>query len=168
MGLLSVGVSLTSSLALFARIFEYLDLPVEVDDPATRSTVDPDPGRRVTCASRTSRFSYPGTDTAAVDRRQPRRARPARRWPWSARPGPARARSPRSSPGSTTRRPAASRIDGIDLRDLRLADLAAIVGVVSQETYLLHTTVRENLRYAQPDATDAEIEAPPAPRRSTT
>jgi len=50
------------------------------------------------------------------------------------------------------------RIDGIDLRDLRLADLAAVVGVVSQETYLLHTTVRENLRYARPDATDAEIE----------
>src|SRR5713101_707533 len=50
------------------------------------------------------------------------------------------------------------RIDGIDIRDMRLADLAAIVGVVSQETYLLHTTVRENLRYAKPGATDAEIE----------
>ena len=49
-------------------------------------------------------------------------------------------------------------IDGVDLRDLKLADLAAIVGVVSQETYLLHTTVRENLRYAKPGATDAEIE----------
>ena len=49
-------------------------------------------------------------------------------------------------------------IDGIDVRDLRLADLAAIVGVVSQETYLLHTTVRENLRYARPDATDQQIE----------
>ena len=42
---------------------------------------------------------------------------------------------------------------------MRLANLAAIVGVVSQETYLLHTTVRENLRYAKPGATDAEIEA---------
>src|SRR6202042_202457 len=52
----------------------------------------------------------------------------------------------------------AVRIDGTDIRDLRLADLAAIVGVVSQETYLLHTTVRENLRYARPSATDAEIE----------
>jgi ATP-binding cassette subfamily B protein len=41
---------------------------------------------------------------------------------------------------------------------MRLTDLAAIVGVVSQETYLLHTTVRENLRYARPEATDAEIE----------
>jgi ATP-binding cassette subfamily B protein len=50
-------------------------------------------------------------------------------------------------------------IDGIDLRDMRLADLARIVGVVSQETYLLHTTVRENLRHARPDATDADIEA---------
>jgi ABC-type uncharacterized transport system YnjBCD ATPase subunit len=49
-------------------------------------------------------------------------------------------------------------IDGTGLRDLRLADLAAIVGVVSQETYLLHATVRENLRYAKPGATDAEIE----------
>src|SRR5436190_8263054 len=51
------------------------------------------------------------------------------------------------------------RIDGIDIRDIRLADLASIVGIVSQETYLLHTTVRENLRYAKPDATDAELEA---------
>jgi ATP-binding cassette subfamily B protein len=42
---------------------------------------------------------------------------------------------------------------------MRLADLARIVGVVSQETYLLHTTVRENLRHARPDATDADIEA---------
>jgi ATP-binding cassette subfamily B protein len=41
---------------------------------------------------------------------------------------------------------------------MRLTDLAAIVGVVSQETYLLHTTVRENLRYARPEATDARIE----------
>jgi len=49
-------------------------------------------------------------------------------------------------------------IDGIDVRRLRLADLAQIVGVVSQETYLLHATVRENLRYARPEATDAEIE----------
>ncbi len=50
------------------------------------------------------------------------------------------------------------RIDGIDIRDMRLTDLAAVVGVVSQETYLLHATVRENLRYARPEATDAEIE----------
>jgi ATP-binding cassette subfamily B protein len=49
-------------------------------------------------------------------------------------------------------------IDGIDIREMKLTDLAAVVGVVSQETYLLHTTVRENLRYAKPSATDGEIE----------
>ena len=49
-------------------------------------------------------------------------------------------------------------IDGVDLRALSLGELSGIVGVVSQETYLLHTTVRENLRYARPGATDAEIE----------
>jgi len=50
-------------------------------------------------------------------------------------------------------------IDGVDVRDLSFASLAAIVGVVSQETYLLHATVRENIRFARPDATDAEVEA---------
>src|SRR5690606_12982070 len=49
-------------------------------------------------------------------------------------------------------------LDGIDLRDLPSAERAAVVGVVSQETYLLHATIRENLRFANPDATDAQIE----------
>lgn len=49
-------------------------------------------------------------------------------------------------------------IDGVDVRDLELGTLARIVGVVSQESYLLHTTIRENLRFAAPSATDAEIE----------
>ena len=50
-------------------------------------------------------------------------------------------------------------IDGVDLRELTFASLADTVGVVSQETYLFHASVRENLRFARPDATDAEIEA---------
>ena len=50
-------------------------------------------------------------------------------------------------------------IDGIDVRDLSLVSLAATVGVVSQETYLFHASVRENLRFARPEASDAEIEA---------
>jgi ATP-binding cassette subfamily B protein len=49
-------------------------------------------------------------------------------------------------------------IDGVDVRDLSFEALAATVGVVSQETYLLHASVRENLRFAEPDATDEEIE----------
>ena len=50
------------------------------------------------------------------------------------------------------------RIGGVDVRELAAASLAGLVGVVSQETYLFHASVRENLRFAKPDATDAEIE----------
>ena len=156
MGLLGVGVSLTSSLALFARIFEYLDLPVEVDDPVDPVRLDP---TRVAGHLRFDdvTFRYPGGDTAAV-------AGVSLDVP----AGTTLALVGETGSGKSTLAalvarlydPTAGRvtIDGVDLRDIKLADLASIVGVVSQETYLLHTTVRENLRYAKPDATDDEIE----------
>ncbi|MFY1594300.1 ABC transporter ATP-binding protein [Micromonospora sp. WMMD737] len=156
MGLLNVGVSVTASLALFARIFEYLDLPVEVDDPAEPVDVDP---RRIRGELRLSdvTFHYPGSDTAAVAGIT-----------LDVPAGSGLALVGETGSGKSTLAALISRlhdptsgritVDGVDLRNLRLADLAAIVGVVSQETYLLHTTVRENLRYARPDATDAEIE----------
>ena len=50
------------------------------------------------------------------------------------------------------------RIDGVDVRDLSFETLREAVGVVSQETYLFHGTVRENLRFARPDATDEEVD----------
>src|SRR4029079_15982642 len=49
-------------------------------------------------------------------------------------------------------------IDGVDVRDLRHASLDAIVGVVSQETYLFHASIADNLRFAKPDASDVELE----------
>ena len=155
-GLLNTGVSVISSLALFARIFEYLDLPVEVDDPAHPVEIDP---AQVTGHVRFEdvSFAYPGADRPAVsgvDLDVPA--------------GRTLALVGETGSGKTTLASLVARlydpssgsvrIDGIDIRDIRLADLAAIVGVVSQETYLLHTTVRENLRYAKPEATDAEIE----------
>ncbi len=156
MGLLNVGVSLTSSLALFARIFEYLDLPVEVGNPANPVPIDPARiGGHVRFEDVT--FAYPDSATAAVagvnlDIPQ----------------GTTLALVGETGSGKSTLASLVARlydptggritIDGIDVRDLRLADLAAVVGVVSQETYLLHTTVRENLRYAKPAATDTEIE----------
>jgi ATP-binding cassette, subfamily B, bacterial len=156
-GLLDVGVSLVSSLALFARIFEYLDLLVEVDDPAAPVDVDP---ARVEGHVRVENvtFTYPGSDAAAIAGIT-----------LDVPPGSTLALVGETGSGKSTlaalvarlHDPDAGRItiDGIDLRDMRLADLARIVGVVSQETYLLHTTIRENLRYARPDATDADIEA---------
>ena len=155
-GLLSTGVSVISSLALFARIFEYLDLPVDVDDPAHPVEIEP---ARVTGHVRLEDvgFAYPGADRPAlsgVDLDVPA--------------GRTLALVGETGSGKTTLASLIARlydpssgsvrIDGVDIRDIRLADLAAIVGVVSQETYLLHTTVRENLRYAKPGATDAEIE----------
>ncbi|SCL46396.1 ATP-binding cassette, subfamily B [Micromonospora chersina] len=157
MGLLNVGVSLTASMALFARIFEYLDLPVEVADPAHPVALDP---ARVRGHLRFSdvTFSYPGSDTAAVAGVN-----------LDVPAGTSLALVGETGSGKSTLAALISRlhdpdagritIDGVDLRDVRLADLAAVVGVVSQETYLLHATVRENLRYAKPDATDADIEA---------
>ncbi len=155
-GLLSTSVSVISSLALFARIFEYLDLPVEVDEPAHPVRVDP---ARVTghVSFQGVGFTYPGADRpalAGIDLDVPA--------------GSTLALVGETGSGKTTLGSLVARlydptcgsvrIDGTDIRDMRLADLAAIVGVVSQETYLLHTTVRENLRYAKPGATDAEIE----------
>ncbi|MFG1712431.1 ABC transporter ATP-binding protein [Micromonospora sp. NPDC049203] len=157
MGLLNVGVTLTASLALFARIFEYLDLPVEVAEPDRPVPLDPATARghlRVEDVT----FSYPGSDTAAL-------AGVSLDVP----AGTSLALVGETGSGKSTLAALISRlhdpdagrvtIDGIDLRDLRPADLAAVVGVVSQETYLLHGTVRHNLRYARPDATDADIEA---------
>jgi ATP-binding cassette subfamily B protein len=155
-GLLGTSVSVISSLALFARIFEYLDLPVDVDDPA--DPVEIDPARITGHVSFTDvSFSYPGADRAAL-------AGVSLDVP----AGRTLALVGETGSGKTTLASliarlydptsGAVRIDGTDIRDMRLADLAAIVGVVSQETYLLHTTVRENLRYARPGATDAEIE----------
>jgi ATP-binding cassette subfamily B protein len=157
MGLLNVGVSITASLALFARIFEYLDLPVEIADPA--DPVPSDPARvRGHVRFEGVTFTYPGSPVPAVDAVS--LDLPA---------GTTLALVGETGSGKSTlaslvarlHDPTAGRItiDGVDLRDLRLADLARIVGVVSQETYLLHTTVRENLRYAKPGARDAEIEA---------
>jgi len=156
-GLLSTSVSVISSLALFARIFEYLDLPVEVGEPARPVSIDQ--GRitgHVTLQDVT--FAYPGADRpalAGIDLDVPAGSTLAL---------VGETGSGKTTLGSLIARlydpgSGSVRIDGTDIREIALADLAAIVGVVSQETYLLHTTVRENLRYARPGATDAEIEA---------
>src|SRR6266851_8397933 len=155
-GLLNTGVSVVSSLALFARIFEYLDLPVEVDDPVHPVEIVPEVMAGHVRLDGVS-FTYPGADRPAVTRIA-----------LDVPAGTTLALVGETGSGKTTLASLVARLydpgsgsvrlDGIDIRDIRLTDLAAVVGVVSQETYLLHATVRENLRYAKPEATDTEIE----------
>ncbi|WP_127480437.1 ABC transporter ATP-binding protein [Nocardioides pantholopis] len=153
MGLLNVGVDLTASLALFSRIFEYQDLPVEIDDPAAPTRIG-----RVRGEVRLEHvgFSYGETDVLHdIDLVVPA--------------GSSLALVGATGSGKSTLASLVARLhdptsgtvrlDGVDLRELALADLAEAVGVVTQETYLLHASVRDNLRHARPDATDDQIVA---------
>jgi ATP-binding cassette subfamily B protein len=155
MGLLNVGVQLTGSLALFARIFEYLDLPVDVADPVHPRDASTLRGH-LRLADVT--FTYAGASTPALGGVN-----------LDVPAGTSLALVGETGSGKSTIAALIARlydptsgqvtIDGVDVRELRLADLAGVVGVVSQDTYLLHATVRENLRYAKPDATDDELVA---------
>jgi ATP-binding cassette subfamily B protein len=155
--LLSVGTDVEASLALFDRIFEYLDLPVDIVEAA--DPVEMRPGELL------GEVRLEGVGF-----------RYGENYPWTLHDinleVPAGTRTAivgETGAGKTTLgylvarlyEPQAGRvtIDGVDVRDASFASLAATVGVVSQETYLFHATVRENLRFASPDSTDEEIEA---------
>ncbi|HEV7148360.1 MAG TPA: ABC transporter ATP-binding protein [Pedococcus sp.] len=155
-GLLNTSVAVVSSMALMARIFEYLDLPVEVAEPADPTALNVD---RVAGELRFDGvdFAYPGSRSKALDGIDlvvpagSTLALVGATGSGKSTLGSLVARLVDPTEGSVT-------VDGIDLRDLRGGDLSRVVGVVSQDTYLLHASVRENLRYARPEATDAEIE----------
>ncbi len=149
--LLGVQLEVQSSLALFDRIFEYLDQPVDIIE-GTRALESP----RGEVELDSVWFRY---DDAAWTLQDVSFAVP---------PGTKTALVGETGSGKTTCAYLVARlydategtvsIDGVDVRDLTFESLAAAVGVVSQETYLFHATVRENLRFARPAATDEEIE----------
>ena len=156
--LLGVGADMEASLALFDRIFEYLDLPVDIveaDDP-----VQLRPSEllgEVRFENVSFRYGANGDERWTVhdiDLVVPAGTRTAIVGETGAGKttlGYLVARLYEPQQGRVT-------IDGVDVRDASLASLAATVGVVAQETYLFHASVRENLRFAKPEATDAEIE----------
>jgi ATP-binding cassette, subfamily B, bacterial len=152
--LLSVGIDVQTSLALFHRIFEYLDLPVDIAERADAVELHDVRGEvRFTDVA----FGYDPDGPPTLDGIDI--VVPA---------GTTTALVGETGAGKTTLGYLVSRlydatsgrvtIDGVDIRDLSFASLAETVGLVSQETYLFHATVRENLRFAKPDATDSEVE----------
>ncbi|HEY8029491.1 MAG TPA: ABC transporter ATP-binding protein [Gaiellaceae bacterium] len=151
--LLGVSLDLQTSLALFDRIFEYLDQPVDIDEKPN-AVVEGSAGDVV---YDDVSFSYGGSNWALDD------------VSFTVPAGTTTAIVGETGSGKTTLGYLAARlydvssgrvtIGGIDLRDLSFQALSDLVGVVSQETYLFHASVRENLRFAKPDATDEEVEA---------
>jgi ATP-binding cassette subfamily B protein len=149
--LLGVQIEVQSSLALFDRIFEYLDEEVEIvegtlslDDPRGDVAFDGVWFRYHDAAWTLEEIDVvvpAGTTTALVGETGSGKTTCAYLV----------ARLYDATRGAVT-------IDGVDIRDLTFDSLAAAVGVVSQETYLFHATVRENIRFARPEATDEEIE----------
>ncbi|MFF4419011.1 ABC transporter ATP-binding protein [Streptosporangium sp. NPDC001559] len=158
--LLRLGVDVQSSLALFGRVFEYLDLPVDIT-PGSGTLKDVRGEVRFEHVD----FSYAapdsGTGTATgaaptlsdVDLTVPA--------------GTTLAVVGETGSGKTTLSYLLPRlydvtggrvtVDGVDVRELSFETLAEVVGVVSQETYLFHSSIADNLRFAKPSATDEEL-----------
>lgn len=158
-GLMRVALDLQTSGALFARIFEYLDLEPAIRDrhDARQVAAGPALGR---VAFEDVRFSYPDT-------------RPGERptldgMSFAIEPGQFAAFVGPSGAGKTTVSYLIPRFhdvtggrvlfSGEDVRDLEQESLLENIGIVSQETYLFHATIGENLRYARPGATQEQIE----------
>jgi ATP-binding cassette subfamily B protein len=151
--LLNVQLDAQTSLALFDRVFEYLDMPVEITE--SEEALDLPPCRGDVAFDQVwfrygegpwtledVTFEVPaGTTTALVGETGSGKTTV----------GYLVARLYDVERGSVT-------IDGIDIRSATMASLARTVGVVSQETYLFHASIRDNLRFAKPEATDEEIE----------
>ncbi|MFI1017797.1 ABC transporter ATP-binding protein [Streptomyces sp. NPDC020965] len=154
--LLSTGVDMQTSVALFQRIFEYLDLPVDITEP----------DEPVRLAKIRGEVRFDAVDFAY----EPRQSRPTLDGiDITVPPGGSLAVVGATGSGKSTLSHLVPRLydvtggrvtlDGVDVRDLGFDTLARAVGVVSQETYLFHASVADNLRFAKPDATDAEMEA---------
>ncbi|WP_079064601.1 ABC transporter ATP-binding protein [Streptomyces sp. NRRL F-4489] len=152
--LLTTGVQMQTSLALFQRIFEYLDLPVGLTEPAAPVRL-PAPRGEIRFENVSFRYDPDAAPTLdGIDLTVPA--------------GSSLAVVGATGSGKTTLSYLVPRLydvtggrvtlDGTDVRDLDFDTLARAVGVVSQETYLFHASVAENLRFAKPDATGEEIE----------
>jgi ATP-binding cassette, subfamily B, bacterial len=155
-GLLRVATQVNSSLALFTRVFEYLDAPILISDAPDAVALDAGTLRGEIRFEDVT-FTYPGAEEPAlhgIDLVVPAGKHTALVGATG---------SGKTSTGYLMARlyePTSGRItlDGHDLREITMDSLAASIGVVTQETYLLHASIADNLRFARPDATQDELE----------
>ena len=156
--LLQVSVELRSSLALFDRVFEYLDVVPDIVDAPDAVSLDAAGADAGDVALRDVHFRYPGVAAEALAGVS-----------LAASPGQLVALVGPSGAGKTTISyliprlydvtGGAVEIDGVDVRRVRAASLAATIGFVTQESYLFHDTIGANIRYGQPSASQAEVES---------
>src|SRR6266540_6368984 len=174
--LLNVQVEIQGALALFDRIFEYLEMEHEITDAPDAVSLDPATMRGEVRFADVS-FRYPRSATQLAAQAEAELAEAtgrAVRIPtepfgltdidFEASPGQLVALVGPSGSGKTTTTyliprlydvdAGAVEIDGVDVRRIQLESLGAVIGFVTQETYLFHSSIRDNLRYARPDATD--------------
>lgn len=154
--LLNVQVQIQGALALFDRIFEYLDLPIEIQNRPNAVALDNSRTEgRVTFDHVSFSYDPSGQPVALED------------IDFEAKPGQLVALVGPTGAGKTTVSylltrlydvtDGAVRIDGKDIRDIALESIPEVIGMVTQETYLFHESVRENLMFAKPDATEDEL-----------
>lgn len=154
--LLNVQVEIQGTLALFDRIFEYLDLPIEIKSKPAAVVLDPARVEgRITFDHVSFQYDAAAERLALED------------VSFDALPGQLVALVGPSGAGKTTMSylvtrlydvtNGAVRIDGLDVRDIQLESLAESIGMVTQETYLFHSSIRDNLLFARPDAGDDGI-----------
>ena len=156
--LLNVQVEVTSALALFDRIFEYLDLPQEITDAPGALSLAPDDVRGEVVFHDVS-FRYDAEQTEPTLEEISLFARPGEQIALVGHSGAGKTTLTYLIPRLYDASSGSVSIDGRDVRDISLDSLGQIIGVVTQESYLLHDTIRENLRYGRPDASDEELES---------
>ncbi|GAC1619025.1 MAG: ABC transporter ATP-binding protein [Ktedonobacteraceae bacterium] len=187
--LLTTQVEVQGALALFDRIFEYLDLPVDIQNKPNALTLEPDKVRGEVAFRHVS-FTYKRDEPPSILKGLSEDSKESKRPPEPVEPAttPTEIEEPRitlnnvsfdiqpgqlaalvgpSGAGKTTMTYMVPRlydvdsgsveIDGHNVKDVTLASLGDVVGVVTQETYLFHASVRENLLYARANATDEEM-----------
>ncbi|MCA1596571.1 MAG: ABC transporter ATP-binding protein/permease [Chloroflexi bacterium] len=154
--LLSTQIEFISALALFDRIYEYLDLPIDIEEAPDAVTLAPDQVQgRVTFRDVSFRYE-PDAELPTLHDIS-----------FEVGAGQLVALVGPSGAGKTTLTYLVPRlydadsgqveVDGLNVKKIRIESLAEIVGMVTQETYLVHDTIRENLRYGRPDASDEEL-----------